>query len=259
MLSEKQIENLIDAQNELNNKTCGLNWRNNITDKNRKIDWLLCIQMETGEAIDSLNWKHWKDLDKPDDIKNLKMETIDLLHFIPAMLISDTGVDQAKDILKNIVKHHEEIKEEKLKDTDTLSLLIYLQSLLGAIRLFHKTDGGELLNKLLEEVAEKEGFDNLHHTLSYIATMPSLMINILLLIIDSIEDFDLEKAYVLYMAKNALNQFRQDNGYKEGTYIKMWGDVEDNSVVQDLLAANPDIGLNELKALMTEQYDKFQH
>ena len=36
----------------------------------------------------------------------------------------------------------------------------------------------------------------------------------------------------LYVGKSVLNKFRQDNGYKEGTYIKMWGESEDNVSMQ---------------------------
>ena len=31
-----------------------------------------------------------------------------------------------------------------------------------------------------------------------------------------------------YVSKNVLNHFRQDNGYKTGTYQKTWGGQEDN-------------------------------
>jgi dimeric dUTPase (all-alpha-NTP-PPase superfamily) len=36
-----------------------------------------------------------------------------------------------------------------------------------------------------------------------------------------------------YLTKNILNTFRQNNGYKDGSYIKMWGDVEDNVIAFD--------------------------
>ncbi len=37
-----------------------------------------------------------------------------------------------------------------------------------------------------------------------------------------------EDLYSGYIGKNVLNTFRQDNGYKSGTYIKNWGGTEDN-------------------------------
>ncbi|MGB1748130.1 MAG: hypothetical protein ACPHGW_11420, partial [Pseudohongiellaceae bacterium] len=43
---------------------------------------------------------------------------------------------------------------------------------------------------------------------------------------------------------NVLNFFRQDNGYKEGTYRKLWSGREDNEVLVDILqsldASQPD-------------------
>jgi len=40
--------------------------------------------------------------------------------------------------------------------------------------------------------------------------------------------YDERDVYRLYLAKNALNQFRQEMGSKEGTYNKIWGCNEDN-------------------------------
>lgn len=38
-----------------------------------------------------------------------------------------------------------------------------------------------------------------------------------------------------YIGKNVLNIFRQDNGYKSGAYIKIWGGREDNEHLVDIL------------------------
>ncbi len=39
---------------------------------------------------------------------------------------------------------------------------------------------------------------------------------------------DFDDLFAGYVGKNVLNFFRQDNGYKEGHYIKSWGGKEDN-------------------------------
>ena len=39
-----------------------------------------------------------------------------------------------------------------------------------------------------------------------------------------------EEVYIAYIVKNCLNKFRQDNGYKQGFYIKDWKGKEDNVV-----------------------------
>jgi hypothetical protein len=44
-----------------------------------------------------------------------------------------------------------------------------------------------------------------------------------------------EELYRLYVGKNVLNHFRQDHGYKQGTYRKLWGGREDNEHLIELL------------------------
>jgi dimeric dUTPase (all-alpha-NTP-PPase superfamily) len=44
-----------------------------------------------------------------------------------------------------------------------------------------------------------------------------------------------EALYLQYIGKNTLNRFRQENGYKDGTYIKVWNNREDNEVLFELL------------------------
>jgi hypothetical protein len=47
---------------------------------------------------------------------------------------------------------------------------------------------------------------------------------------------DFDSLYTAYVGKNVLNFFRQDNGYKEGTYVKDWGGREDNEHLVELVA-----------------------
>jgi len=55
-------------------------------------------------------------------------------------------------------------------------------------------------------------------------------------------DMDFDGLYRMYVGKNVLNFFRQDHGYKEGSYIKVWNDREDNEHLADILSAlDPDI------------------
>lgn len=41
--------------------------------------------------------------------------------------------------------------------------------------------------------------------------------------------------YASYVGKNVLNFFRQDHGYKEGSYIKLWAGKEDNQHLVEVL------------------------
>ena len=46
---------------------------------------------------------------------------------------------------------------------------------------------------------------------------------------------DLNELFRQYVGKNTLNFFRQDHGYKEGSYIKIWHGEEDNEVLANLV------------------------
>jgi dimeric dUTPase (all-alpha-NTP-PPase superfamily) len=48
-------------------------------------------------------------------------------------------------------------------------------------------------------------------------------------------DMSFEELYETYVGKNVLNMFRQDNGYKDGTYKKIWQDREDNEHLADVI------------------------
>ena len=48
-------------------------------------------------------------------------------------------------------------------------------------------------------------------------------------------DMDFDELYRMYVGKNVLNFFRQDHGYKDGSYIKVWQGREDNEHLAELL------------------------
>ncbi len=51
----------------------------------------------------------------------------------------------------------------------------------------------------------------------------------------SLMNMDLNELFRQYVGKNTLNFFRQDHGYKEGSYIKIWHGEEDNEVLAQLV------------------------
>ena len=60
--------------------------------------------------------------------------------------------------------------------------------------------------------------------------------------------------YRLYVGKNILNQFRQDHGYKEGNYIKVWNGEEDNVVMKRAWDKNPDMAPKQLYDVLKSAY-----
>ena len=68
-------------------------------------------------------------------------------------------------------------------------------------------------------------------------------------------EMDFDHLYRMYVGKNVLNFFRQDHGYKDGSYIKVWGEREDNEHLAELLttldSTNPDFRDNVYQGLAT--------
>ena len=53
-------------------------------------------------------------------------------------------------------------------------------------------------------------------------------------------EMSFDDLYIGYVGKNVLNFFRQDHGYKDGTYVKQWNGREDNEHLVDIVQAlNP--------------------
>ena len=67
---------------------------------------------------------------------------------------------------------------------------------------------------------------------------------------------NLDTLYTLYVGKNILNQFRQDHGYKEGTYIKIWNGEEDNVTMQSILEENENVTPDALYKELEKAYPK---
>ena len=67
-----------------------------------------------------------------------------------------------------------------------------------------------------------------------------------------------DELYEIYVGKNVLNMFRQDNGYKEGTYNKVWNGREDNEHLIELLEeinVAPALVPEKLYAALQNRYD----
>jgi len=65
---------------------------------------------------------------------------------------------------------------------------------------------------------------------------------------------DVPELYKRYVVKNQLNTFRQDHGYKEGTYIKIWDAVEDNVVAFNIMDEHPHFTPEQLYKKLEEEY-----
>ena len=218
----EKINELLNLQYRLNNMTNGNDWRNGITNKGKNINWFTAIMMESAEAIDSTPWKHWKAIDGKADIENIKIEVVDLYHFLMSALITYKGMETASDILS---LHFVIKNKEQDFDMDNFNL---------STKLFmYFTLQMDIFN-------EYENMDSL------VDAFKSMMV---------FSGLTFEKMYELYIMKNALNMIRQNNGYKEGTYKKIWNGVEDNVYLHRLLDENKDLSFDEIMESLQSTYD----
>ena len=218
---------MLQLQASLNDATNGEKWTDGVTKNGKVINWKRCIYMECAEMIDSFSWKHWKNIEKEPDWDNLQIEVVDVWHFIMSLAIenySQTLRGQIEDLAIDISQM------DSFTKIDTQNELFELQD--------------DVINKIesiMYDVLSKGGLN-----------LEKLIADFFDLVLMS--GLDLESLYKLYVGKNILNQFRQDHGYKDGSYIKVWAGEEDNVVMKRVWEENGDIKPDDLYKELTKLY-----
>lgn len=218
---------MLQLQNQLNDATNGDKWTDGVTKNGKTINWKRCIYMECAEMIDSFSWKHWKNIDAQPDWDNLQIEVVDVWHFIISLGIenySKTLRGNIEDLAINISQMPSfekiDLKSDEFASQD--DVIAKVENIMGLVLSHEPLD----LDALISEF-----FD--------LTIMSGL---------------DLDTLYRLYVGKNILNQFRQDNGYKDGSYIKVWDGSEDNVIMKSIWENDIDIKPEALYKELTKLY-----
>lgn len=170
----------------------GMNARVNPDWVNASYPYLRAAVVEGAEAMEHHGWKWWKKQEC--DLPQLRMELVDIWHFILSHLLLEAEGNEAR--------------------------------------------ASARLQELMGQDAQIE-FDNKYYNINKLDTISKLELNTglaaagrlsLPLFAALLEDcgMDWNELYCQYVGKNVLNFFRQDNGYKEGSYRKLWAGREDN-------------------------------
>ena len=221
---------MLRLQQKLNDATNGIGWENGVTKDGKTINWRRCIYMESAEMIDSFGWKHWKSISQPTDYENLQIEVVDVWHFIMSLIIEIESQSGSK--------NHEAMAMAISQSSGYEALLKSTKEFAEDIDLMEKIES-VMRGSLLDPTG---------------LTLESLVEDFFVL--TAMSGLDLDDLYRLYVGKNILNQFRQDNGYKEGTYIKVWNGLEDNAVMKKGWEENPQMSPEELYATLEMAYPK---
>lgn len=221
-----KILQMLELQQELNDATNGLNWEAGITKNGKQINWRRCIYLEAAELVESYPWKHWKNIDASPDYANIKIEIVDIWHFVMS----------------------EALRLYKIEHLGSIADIAIAVSKMEGYEAFTDSDKGEILDNY-EQIALVE---EMIQILFCKRDINALVISFLTM--SSKLNLKLPELYELYVGKNILNKFRQNHGYKEGSYIKVWNGKEDNVIMQSILHEQNEITPDALYAALEEAY-----
>ena len=221
-----EILQMLNLQQKLNDATNGEGWENGITKNGKLIDWKRCAYLECAELIESYPWKHWKNIDANPDFENIKIEAVDIWHFIMSQALADYKTKElgtVEELADNIINlpNFDAFREPTVTtEKDNYEQIETVEEMMRTLLCGGSTE--KLVMQFID-VAMQSGLN-------------------------------LDSLYKLYIGKNILNQFRQDHGYKEGSYIKTWNGEEDNVTMQRILDETPQISPEELYQKLEEAY-----
>lgn len=164
--------------------------------------YLRAAMVESVEAIEHHGWKWWKAQHK--DLAQLQMELVDIWHFALSACIIDTQGD--------ISASAQEIAAQLASSDTTVTF-----------------DGKDY------KAANQSLLDNLE-LMTGLCAAKRFDVPLFMTIVEQC-DMSADELYRQYVGKNVLNFFRQDNGYKEGTYHKVWTGREDNEHLVEVMDA----------------------
>ena len=172
--------------------------------------WYRAIWIECAELMDHHGWKWWKK--QTPNLEQIHMELVDIWHFgLSDCLQHCNDKNLTADALYRLVclasSHQNQLNSPDQKSTASNQ---------------HTIINGELLLEKVEDFAQ----DCLQLKRFPLPAFAELL---------QAANFSFENLVKYYIGKNALNKFRQDQGYKEGSYIKIWQGLEDNEHLSQIL------------------------
>jgi GrpB-like predicted nucleotidyltransferase (UPF0157 family) len=238
--NREQLTEILTLQASAND-VMSTDWR---TSSNDDIAYYRAAAVEAMEALCHIGYKWWKS-ETPDYAK-IKLELIDILHFAASHLL----------------------REHSGNVSDTVDAIEALPKLAEfcAIGLFKgKTFSGFQFDRtannpkyaVMNDVSGIPQVDMLEHYVFSVLTEGKPNWNMLRCLFDA---FGMTPAQVhaYYVGKNALNQFRSDNGQRENTYKRMWNGREDNEHLYDFIhgraQAGEHIGYHEVYSFLVSTY-----
>lgn len=198
------------------------------------------VWAELAELIDHWGWKWWTKQES--NIPQCRLELVDAWHSILSgflrrrAMFEESGVDFDRLAERLAAPLSFEIEDRAKHGCGHLDLLSEVDGLASAYASLAQTGGDP------DHPGQKETCLRLFARV--MACLP----------------MEWDELYAGYVGKNALNAYRQENGYREGAYVKVWGDGREdnehlNEIVADLnpTAYEPDFRHRVLERLASAQ------
>ena len=196
MLSDQQARTMLTLQSAMNAKV-NPDW------VAYRYPYMRAVVIEAAEAMEHHGWKWWKKQEK--NLPQLQMELIDIWHFLLSQILLNEGGSETAALLK-LNEQLEAIEDSNHVDFDGKSYNLSKMDLLEQIELLIGISAARRIE---------------------LSVFASIMNNC---------EMGWTELYCQYVGKNVLNFFRQDHGYKDGSYQKMWNGREDNEYLVEVMA-----------------------
>lgn len=194
-LSSNHAQLMLAMQSQMNSKIC-TDW------VKEDFPYLRAVIIEGAEAIEHHGWKWWKR--QQCDIAQLQMEIVDIWHFILSAILIKTKNDQDVAMQLLLSVNDKQLGSNQIEfdgnvyQLSSLNLLAKLELLIG-VSVSRRIEL-DLFSALLKDCKMDWGI-----------------------------------LFQQYVGKNVLNFFRQDHGYKDGSYLKEWQGKEDNEHLVEVM------------------------
>ena len=167
----------------------------------QNFEWYRAAWIECGELMDHVGYKWWKK--QTADMEQVRLEVVDIWHFgLSALFDAETDLEQ---LAEQIVADFTSAETPAREGESTVAQIHEATEALAQHALASKAFSVPLFAALMRACG-----------------------------------LSAEGLYRHYVGKNVLNFFRQDHGYQDGTYVKLWQGREDNEHLSELLESLDD-------------------
>lgn len=219
--TQNKIAAIVANQFNLNTNAYDAAWL--VKGKSKDFDYPLAGVQELCEFNNS-HWLPWWSKENTKDLVNCRIELVDALHFMLSQAIIEVGKEEAALLIYEGYRYSEKIGQE-----------------------YTEKEINELSRKLMHQLTA-DTFD----TTKAFTALFNLSQSI---------GFGFDSLVALYMGKSTLNQFRQDHGYKQKLYKKMWPSLndggtskEDNYYLTQFVAKAGAPSTEEVRAFLDREY-----